>query len=161
MLRHLKVRHTLKILQHLLQDFWSVSGHFGTLCIKGLTGLISTWGEISKMMQSLLAVRKISLFEVHDMCCIHLQSYRRRNTIWFWLINVWQWQLIWKRKWRAFSHSNYLRLKELKCYFLLVAVPSLVDQLDISQSFFKIRACILIISLLCIFAYISNNFTKK
>ena len=30
------VRHTLKILQHLLQDFWSVSDHFGTFCIKGL-----------------------------------------------------------------------------------------------------------------------------
>ena len=31
------VRHTFKILQHLLQDFKSVSDHFGTLCIKGLT----------------------------------------------------------------------------------------------------------------------------
>ena len=31
------VRHTLKILQHLLQNFESVSDHFGTLCIKGLT----------------------------------------------------------------------------------------------------------------------------
>ena len=30
------VRHTLKILQHLLQDFGSMSRHFGTLCIKGL-----------------------------------------------------------------------------------------------------------------------------
>ena len=30
------VKHTLKILQHLLQDFESVSDHFGTLCIKGL-----------------------------------------------------------------------------------------------------------------------------
>ena len=30
------VRHTLKILQHLLQDFYSVPDHFGTLCIKGL-----------------------------------------------------------------------------------------------------------------------------
>ena len=29
------VRHTLKILQHLLQNFKSVSDHFGTLCIKG------------------------------------------------------------------------------------------------------------------------------
>ena len=33
------VRHTLKILQHLLQDFWSVSDHFGTLCNKGLRTL--------------------------------------------------------------------------------------------------------------------------
>ena len=31
------VRHTLKILQQMLQDFKSVSDHFGTLCIKGLT----------------------------------------------------------------------------------------------------------------------------
>ena len=30
------VGHTLKILQQLLQDFLSVSDHFGTLCIKGL-----------------------------------------------------------------------------------------------------------------------------
>ena len=29
-------RHTLKILQHLLQDFWSVSDHFTTLRSKGL-----------------------------------------------------------------------------------------------------------------------------
>ena len=30
------VRHTLNILQQMLQDFLSVSDHFGTLCIKGL-----------------------------------------------------------------------------------------------------------------------------
>ena len=30
------VRHTLKVLQHLLQVFKSVSDHFETLCIKGL-----------------------------------------------------------------------------------------------------------------------------
>ena len=30
------VRHTLKILQNLVQDFQSVFDHFGTLCIKGL-----------------------------------------------------------------------------------------------------------------------------
>ena len=30
------VRHTFKILQQMLQDFKSVSDHFGTLCIKGL-----------------------------------------------------------------------------------------------------------------------------
>ena len=30
------VRHTLKILQQMLQDFWSLSDHFGTSCIKGL-----------------------------------------------------------------------------------------------------------------------------
>ena len=30
------VRHTLKILQQMLQDFLSVSDHFGTLCIKRL-----------------------------------------------------------------------------------------------------------------------------
>ena len=34
------VRHTLKILQHLLQDFQSVSDHFGTLCIKWLSGIL-------------------------------------------------------------------------------------------------------------------------
>ena len=33
------VRQTLKILQHLPQDFSSVSDHFGTLCIKGLIEL--------------------------------------------------------------------------------------------------------------------------
>ena len=30
------VRHTSKILQQMLEDFKSVSDHFGTLCIKGL-----------------------------------------------------------------------------------------------------------------------------
>ena len=30
------VRHTLKILQQMQQDFKSVSDHSGTLCIKGL-----------------------------------------------------------------------------------------------------------------------------
>ena len=30
------VRHTLKILQQMLQDFESVSDHFGALCMKGL-----------------------------------------------------------------------------------------------------------------------------
>lgn len=29
--------HEMRILQHLLQDFWSVSDHFGTLFIKALT----------------------------------------------------------------------------------------------------------------------------
>ena len=31
------VRHTLKILQQMLQDFQSVPGHFGTLWTKGYT----------------------------------------------------------------------------------------------------------------------------
>ena len=31
------MRHTLKILHYLLQDFQSVSDHFGTLCINGLS----------------------------------------------------------------------------------------------------------------------------
>ena len=35
------VRRTLKILQHLLQGFKSVSDHFGTLGIKGLIYMIS------------------------------------------------------------------------------------------------------------------------
>ena len=35
------VRHTLKILQQMLQDFENGSDHFGTLCIKGLTGNVS------------------------------------------------------------------------------------------------------------------------
>ena len=30
-----KIRHTLKILQQMLQDFQSVSDHFWALCIKG------------------------------------------------------------------------------------------------------------------------------
>ena len=33
------VRHTLKILQQLLQDFLNVSDHFGKLCINGLPQL--------------------------------------------------------------------------------------------------------------------------
>ena len=34
------VRYTLKILQQMLQDFQSVSDHFGILCIKGLNELL-------------------------------------------------------------------------------------------------------------------------
>ena len=33
------VRHTLKILQQMLQDIYSVSDQFGALCIKGLMQL--------------------------------------------------------------------------------------------------------------------------
>ena len=33
------IRHTLKTLYHMLQDFWSVSDHFGTLCLKRLHSL--------------------------------------------------------------------------------------------------------------------------
>ena len=36
------IRHTLKISQHLLQDFQSVPEHFGTLCIKGLKAVNKT-----------------------------------------------------------------------------------------------------------------------
>ena len=34
------VRHTLKILQHLLQDFYGVSDHFGILCLKVLIAFL-------------------------------------------------------------------------------------------------------------------------
>ena len=34
------VRHTVKVLHHLLQDFQSVSDHFGILCNKKLKGEI-------------------------------------------------------------------------------------------------------------------------
>ena len=37
------VRHTLKILQQMLQDFESVSDHFGSLCINRLTYNIICW----------------------------------------------------------------------------------------------------------------------
>ena len=36
------IRHTLKISQHLLQDFQSVPEHFGTLCINGLKAVNKT-----------------------------------------------------------------------------------------------------------------------
>ena len=36
------VRHTLKILQHLPQNFQSVSDHFGRLCIKEIKYLFKT-----------------------------------------------------------------------------------------------------------------------
>ena len=36
------VRHTLKILQHVRQNFESVSDHFGALCIKCLTLSVPT-----------------------------------------------------------------------------------------------------------------------
>ena len=45
------VRHTLKILQQMLQDFKSVFYYFGTLCIKGLNLadiiIIETFTEIN------------------------------------------------------------------------------------------------------------------
>ena len=40
------VRHTLKILQHLLQDFKNVSDHFGTLRIKGLKDVFGSPSHI-------------------------------------------------------------------------------------------------------------------
>ena len=40
-------------------------------------------------------------------------------------------------------------------------VQNLVEQLDRTQIFFKISACISIISLFRIFAFTSNNFIKK
>ena len=45
------VTHTLKILQHLLQDFYSVSDYFGTWCIKGLS--IANMNEL-KLWQKLI-----------------------------------------------------------------------------------------------------------
>ena len=36
------VRHTLKILQQMLQDFKNVSDHFRTLCIKGLNSKVKS-----------------------------------------------------------------------------------------------------------------------
>ena len=39
------VRHTLKILQQMLEDFKSVPDHFGTLCIKGLRTVLYPFPE--------------------------------------------------------------------------------------------------------------------
>ena len=44
------VRHTLKILQHLLQDFKSVSDHFGTLCINWLKDTNLPFGSESTLV---------------------------------------------------------------------------------------------------------------
>ena len=49
------VRHTLKIVQQMLQDFSSVSDHLGTLCSKGLTS-----SHLLKVTKFLV---KISQFE--------------------------------------------------------------------------------------------------
>ena len=96
-----------QIFLRMLPDRYALNSCFNCpLMLRHLTDLICTWRESIKKMRSILTVRKISLFEFYDMCYIHLQSYRRRNTIWFWLISVWQWQFIWKWKWKAFSHSN-------------------------------------------------------
>ena len=45
----------LKVLPHLLQDFKSMSDHFGTLCIKGL---------IVNGLKPLTSVTKSSIFDV-------------------------------------------------------------------------------------------------
>ena len=96
-----------QIFLRMLPDRYALNSCFNCpLMLRHLTDLICTWRESIKKMRSILTVRKISLFEFYDMCYIHLQSYRRRNTIWFWLISVWLWQFIWKWKWKAFSHSN-------------------------------------------------------
>ena len=55
------VRHTLKILQQMLQDFYSVSNRFGTLCIKGLSSLVLTlinWDHINKALTIVNNTRK-------------------------------------------------------------------------------------------------------
>ena len=64
-------------------------------------------------------------------------------------------------KMKTKSIQCFQLLRELKCCFLLVDVQDLVKQLDVTQSLFKISACIFIISLFCIFAFTSNNFNKK
>ena len=45
------VRHTLKILQHLLQDFLSVSDHFTALRSKGLNSFL--WRVVSMLFFTL------------------------------------------------------------------------------------------------------------
>ena len=53
------VRHTLKILQQLLQDFESVSDHFGTLCIKALISSINPWTHVNTQWKTHLIAKKI------------------------------------------------------------------------------------------------------
>ena len=43
------MRRTLKILQHFLQNFQSVSYYFGTLCIKGLSTINRNIDLLSKL----------------------------------------------------------------------------------------------------------------
>ena len=40
------VRHTLKILLRIVHNFYSVSDHFGTLCIKGIKSLADIQGKV-------------------------------------------------------------------------------------------------------------------
>ena len=51
------VRHTLKILQHLLYDFESVSDHFGTLCIKYLSDTLQEHTKNPNKLQILNLVQ--------------------------------------------------------------------------------------------------------
>ena len=55
------VRHTLKILQQMLQDFKSVSDHFGTLCIKGLRNFRPNFQHYIKKIEA-QAKKKKSFF---------------------------------------------------------------------------------------------------
>ena len=75
-----------QIFLRMLPDRYALNSCFNCpLMLRHSPDLICTWREIIKKMRSLLTVRNISLFEFYDMCYIHLQSYTRRNTIWFWL----------------------------------------------------------------------------
>ena len=55
------IRHTLKTLQQMLQDFQCVSDHFGTLCIKWLKVILE---KVLKMF--VLKARLYVFFLFHD-----------------------------------------------------------------------------------------------
>ena len=56
------VRHILKFLQHLLQDFWSVPDHFGTLCIKGLINISVKHLWLSMFAKIVKCKRPLTIF---------------------------------------------------------------------------------------------------
>ena len=68
------VKHTLKILQHLLQDFESLSDHFGTLCIRRST-IVSLDPKYFSWYTSKSRSQCVSILHHIKFHIIHLRKY--------------------------------------------------------------------------------------
>ena len=147
--------------------------------------LIITRGKFATNLQIMLSIQKIIIvFHIFINTEVNCHCFKSFFLFSFeFQVNVWSWDIIYENqnlsnatiylilydsdssvsdgaihlKMRMKSIQLFQLIRKLKCYLLLVDVPNLVEQLDITQNFFKIRACIFITSLFCPFTFTSNN----
>ena len=103
------VRRISKVLQNLLQDFWSVSDHFGTLCIKGLKLITLAW-------KGLILPAGIHLPKVNNKSTRTRCEIRSKLTI-----NISE-----RCQWRHFGVFNVLTIK-LWTYLTLFSSVFIID----------------------------------